>query len=119
MEHPKLKEICASHVIEFACFLDLNFQSCDLIDVNNFITGAEEGGKGEEEGEGGRGRGRGRGKGRGKGEGGRGKGKGEGEGEGGRGKGEGGRGKGGCGTPEPFSRLCPYIHLHSHCNENR
>ena len=91
MEHPKLKEICASHVIEFACFLDLNFQSCDLIDVNNFITGAEEGGKGEEEGEGGRGRGRGRGrvKGRGKGEGGRGKGKGE-----GKGKGKGGRGKG-------------------------
>ena len=91
MEHPKLKEICASHVIEFACFLDLNFQSCDLIDVNNFITGAEEGGKGEEEGEGGRGRGRGRGrvKGRGKGDGGRGKGKGE-----GKGKGKGGRGKG-------------------------
>lgn len=54
MEHPKLKEICASHVIEFVCFLDLNFQSCDFIDVNNFITGAEEGGKGEEEGEGGR-----------------------------------------------------------------
>lgn len=74
MEHPKLKEICASHVIEFACFLDLNFQSCDFIDVNNFITGAEEGGKGEEEGEGGRGRGRGRVKGRGNGEGGRGKG---------------------------------------------
>ena len=85
MEHPKLKEICASHVIEFVCFLDLNFQSCDFIDVNNFITGAEEGGKGEEEGEGGRGRGRGRVKGRGRGEGGRGKG------EGGRGKGEGGR----------------------------
>ena len=89
MEHPKLKEICASHVIEFACFLDLNFQSCDLIDVNNFITGAEEGGKGEEEGEGGRGRGRGRVKGRGKGEGGRGRGKGRGKGEG-----EGGRGRG-------------------------
>lgn len=54
MEHPKLKEICASHVIEFACFLDLNFQSCDLIDVNNFITGAEEGGRGRrrEKGEG-------------------------------------------------------------------
>ena len=91
MEHPKLKEICASHVIEFACFLDLNFQSCDFIDVNNFITGAEEGGKGEEEGERGRGRGRGREGGRGKG----GRGKGErGKGEGGRGKGEGGRGKG-------------------------
>ena len=65
MEHPKLKEICASHVIEFACFLDLNFQSCDFIDVNNFITGAEEGGKGEEEGEGGRGKGKGKGKGEG------------------------------------------------------
>ena len=124
-----------------------------------FLTGAEEGGKGEEEGEGGRGRGgggegqgqgeRGRGKGKGKGEGGRGRGKGKGgrgrrrgkgkgeggrgkgeggkgkgeggrgKGEGGRRKGEGGRGKGGYGTPEPFSRLCPYIHLHSHCNENR
>lgn len=65
MEHPKLKEICASHVIEFACFLDLNFQSCDFIDVNNFITGAEEGGKGKGEGEGkGKGK-RGRGKGEG------------------------------------------------------
>lgn len=52
MEHPKLKEICASHVIEFVCFLDLNFQSCDFIDVNNFITGAEEGGKRREKGEG-------------------------------------------------------------------
>ena len=87
MEHPKLKEICASHVIEFACFLDLNFQSCDLIDVNNFITGAEEGGKGEGEGKG-KGKG-GRGKEEGKGKGGRGKGEGE-----GKGKGKGGRGKG-------------------------
>ena len=41
------------------------------------------------------------------------------KGEGERGKGEGGRGKGGYGTPEPFSRLRPYIHLHSYCNENR
>ena len=75
-------------------------------------------------GEGGRGKGKGeRGKGeggRGKGEGGRGKGGGGGgEGGGGGGGGGGGRGKGGYGTPEPFSRLCPYIHLHSHCNENR
>ena len=101
MEHPKLKEICASHVIEFACFLDLNFQSCDFIDVNNFITGAKEGGKGEGgrgkgegEGEGGRGKGEGE-RGKGKGEGGRGKGKGgRGKAEGGRGRGEGERGKG-------------------------